>query len=80
MWQYLRSRESIGGFKTGELVFRGPNVSLGYADCLEDLALGDTRNGILETGDIGYCDDGYWHITSRVSDFAKLLKEFVLLI
>jgi long-chain acyl-CoA synthetase len=29
----------------GELIYRGPNVSLGYAECRRDLALGDERGG-----------------------------------
>ena len=32
----------------GELIYRGPNVSRGYAECRKDLALGDKRGGVRE--------------------------------
>ena len=38
--------------KEGELVYYGDNVTLGYAACREDLALGDERKGRLLTGDM----------------------------
>lgn len=57
----------------GELVYYGPNVSLGYATCREDLAKPDEHNGRLETGDIGYKDEeGYFYITGRKKRFIKL--------
>ena len=60
-------------FQTGEIVFYGENVSLGYADCLEDLKLQDTNQGRLQTGDIGYQDeDGYFYITGRKNRFVKI--------
>ena len=34
---------------TGELVYSGPNVALGYAECGEDLANGDEWGGVLMT-------------------------------
>ena len=34
----------------GELVYYGDNVTMGYAECGEDLAKGDDRDGRLETG------------------------------
>ena len=47
----------------GELVYEGPNVTLGYVQCREDLLKGDERHGILETGDMAKCDaDGYFYI------------------
>lgn len=60
-------------FQSGEIVFYGENVSLGYADCLEDLKLQDTNQGRLQTGDIGYKDeDGYFYITGRKNRFVKI--------
>ena len=45
----------------GELVYAGPNVTLGYALCKEDLLKGDERNGIYCTGDIARRDaEGYY--------------------
>ena len=57
----------------GELVYEGANVTLGYAQCREDLALGDERHGRLETGDIAKCDEeGYYYIVGRKSRFLKV--------
>ena len=41
---------------TGELVYEGANVTLGYAECAEDLAKGDERHGRLITGDMAKRD------------------------
>ena len=57
----------------GELVYSGPNVSLGYAECRSDLAKGDENHGILHTGDIARRDsDGYYYITGRLKRFVKI--------
>jgi len=59
--------------RDGELVYSGPNVSLGYAECKEDLANGDENNGVLCTGDIARRDaDGYYYITGRMKRFVKM--------
>lgn len=58
---------------TGELVYEGPNVTLGYAQCGEDLIKGDERHGRLETGDMAKRDvDGYYYIVGRKKRFLKL--------
>lgn len=58
---------------TGELVYEGANVTLGYAECGEDLALGDERNGVLQTGDMAQFDeDGYYYIVGRKKRFLKI--------
>lgn len=58
---------------TGELVYEGKNVTLGYAECGLDLALGDERNGILLTGDMAQFDkDGYYYIVGRKKRFLKI--------
>lgn len=58
---------------TGELVYEGENVTLGYAEKGEDLVKGDERNGILETGDIAKFDsDGYYYIVGRKKRFLKV--------
>ena len=57
----------------GELAFRGPNVTMGYARCKEDLLLGDIWNGEYHTGDIARRDeDGCYYIVGRLSRFLKL--------
>ena len=57
----------------GELIYEGPNVTLGYANCGEDLSKGDERNGILETGDIAKFDeDGFFYIVGRKKRFLKI--------
>jgi len=57
----------------GELVFKGGNVSLGYAENCFDLASGDQNGGILKTGDIAERDDdGFYRIVGRKSRFLKL--------
>lgn len=60
-------------YTAGELVYEGPNVTLGYAECGEDLELGDERRGILYTGDMAQIDeDGYYYIVGRKKRFLKI--------
>lgn len=57
----------------GELVYYGPNVSLGYAERQSDLALPDQNQGRLSTGDVARWDDaGYVYITGRLKRFIKM--------
>ena len=65
---------------TDELVYRGPNVMLGYAESRADLAKGDELNGVLRTGDLARQDeDGYFYITGRLKRFLKMFgKRFNL--
>lgn len=66
-------REIADPYTTGELVYEGRNVTLGYAECGEDLALGDERHGLLETGDMAQFDeDGYYYIVGRKKRFLKI--------
>ena len=58
---------------TGELCYRGKNVSLGYAESYKDLHNGDENEGTLSTGDLGYMDkDGFYFITGRKKRFIKI--------
>lgn len=58
---------------TGELVYEGDNVTLGYAECGEDLIKEDERHGRLETGDMAQLDeDGYFYVVGRKKRFLKL--------
>lgn len=57
----------------GELIYRGANVALGYAEKGEDLALGDLFAGSLHTGDIATVDaDGFYSIVGRKKRFLKI--------
>lgn len=57
----------------GELVCRGENIALGYAENSADLLLGDDFQGVLYTGDLGFADDeGYFYLTGRRNRFVKL--------
>lgn len=57
----------------GEMVYEGPNVTLGYAERKEDLELGDERRGVLYTGDLAKKDDdGFFYIVGRINRFVKL--------
>lgn len=58
---------------SGELIYKGKNVTLGYAENRFDLACGDENKGILKTGDIAYFDpDGYYYISGRKKRFLKI--------
>ena len=65
--------ESFEGEATGEMVYRGENVTLGYASCQEDLLKGDDNHGIMHTGDIARRDsDGCYFIIGRMKRFLKI--------
>ena len=59
--------------KTGELVFSGKNVCLGYANNIFDLSKGDENKGILRTGDIAKRDkDNFYYIVGRKDRYVKI--------
>jgi acyl-CoA synthetase (AMP-forming)/AMP-acid ligase II len=59
--------------ETDEVVYRGPNVMMGYAETAADLARGDDLGGVLATGDRGRLDeDGFLFITGRLKRMAKV--------
>ena len=65
--------ESFQGEATGEMVYRGENVTLGYAQCAEDLANGDENRGVRRTGDLARRDaDGCYYIIGRLGRFLKI--------
>lgn len=62
----------------GELVYEGDNVTLGYAECLDDLRKGDERFGKLVTGDMAKRDkDGFYYIVGRKKRFLKMFGKRV---
>ena len=59
--------------ETGNLIYEGPNVFMGYATKKSELMLGDLQLGRLDTGDIAYRDsDGYYFIKGRKNRFIKI--------
>ena len=57
----------------GELVYRGRNVSMGYAECGSDLQKEDENQGVLITGDLAKRDeDNFYYIVGRKKRFIKL--------
>jgi long-chain acyl-CoA synthetase len=65
--------EIIAPDVTGELVYEGPNVTLGYAEYGNDLIKGDECFGKLITGDMAKIDeDGYYYIVGRKKRFLKI--------
>ena len=65
--------ETFEGEATGEMVYRGENVTLGYATSKEDLLKGDENHGIMHTGDLARRDaDGCYFIVGRLKRFLKI--------
>ena len=65
--------ETFEGEAEGEMVYRGENVTLGYATCSEDLLKGDENHGIMHTGDLARRDaDGCYFIIGRLKRFLKI--------
>ena len=65
--------ETFEGEAQGEMVYRGENVTLGYATCREDLLKGDENHGVMHTGDLARRDaDGCYYIVGRMKRFLKI--------
>jgi len=57
----------------GELVYKGDNVMMGYAQSYFDLHNGNENNGILYTGDLAKRDkDGFYFVIGRKKRFLKM--------
>lgn len=58
--------------EVGEILYKGDNVMLGYAETIVDLSKADELNG-MSTGDLGYKDeDGFYYVTGRMKRFIKI--------
>jgi len=58
---------------SGEIIYRGPNVMMGYAAGFADLARGDDLAGVLATADSGRLDDqGFLYVHGRMDRTVKL--------
>lgn len=69
----LDEKVNEDGSVDGELGYRGPNVTMGYAVCKEDLMKDDEFCGEYHTGDIARRDsDGFYFIIGRKKRFLKL--------
>ncbi|HVO97878.1 MAG TPA: AMP-binding protein [Bryobacteraceae bacterium] len=65
--------EIKGNDGSGELVYHGPNVMMGYATNRADLEQGDRLHGTLETGDLCRIDDeGFLFVIGRLKRDAKV--------
>ena len=65
--------ETFEGVAEGEMVYRGENVTFGYATCADDLLKGDENHGIMHTGDLARRDtDGCYYIVGRLKRFLKI--------
>ena len=59
--------------ETGELIFTGSSVCMGYAEKADDLSRGDENHGLLRTGDLAEIDrSGRIYLVGRLSRFLKM--------
>ena len=73
----LDTNETLGPNQSGMLWVKGPNVMKGYLH-REDLTNEVIVDGWYKTGDVALIDDdGFIHITGRVSRFSKIGGEMV---
>ena len=60
-------------FTVGNLMYKGKNVCLGYAEELKDLSKGNENRGLLKTGDLAYFDDdGFFYLKGRKNRLLKI--------
>jgi long-chain acyl-CoA synthetase len=61
-----------GDGETGEVVFAGPGVMMGYATSRADLSRGDEQGSTLRTGDRGCLRSGMLYVTGRLDRQVKV--------
>ncbi len=64
---------AAGEGEAGEVVYEGPNVMMGYARERADLGEGDSKHGVLHTGDLGRLREGFLYLTGRADRQVKVL-------
>ena len=70
---YEMDKVILESYVSGEIVYKGANIMLGYAEKQSDLEKGESTERILHTGDLAYRDeDGFYYITGRKSRYVKL--------
>ena len=63
----------LGAGEEGLVWYEGPNVMMGYAESIDDLARADNLGGLLSTGDVGWLGEaGHLTITGRVKRMGKV--------
>ena len=74
LWIENKDRELIDQVNSvGELIYSGKNVSMGYANSINDLGLGDVNKGVLRTGDLAKFDsEGFFYIEGSANRFIKI--------
>ncbi|MDI9570463.1 MAG: AMP-binding protein, partial [Pseudomonadota bacterium] len=73
-WLETENGEVITAEDTvGELVYKGDNVAMGYAEGWADLGKGRENGDVLKTGDYAKRDaDGFYYIVGRKKRFLKM--------
>ena len=74
MWIENENNEKIKNInEVGQLVFKGKNVFMGYAEGWEDLDKKNQNKKILYTGDLAKFDkDGFFYLIGRLKRIAKV--------
>jgi acyl-coenzyme A synthetase/AMP-(fatty) acid ligase len=68
-----KNREVTEPHVVANLIYRGPNVAMGYAFSDLDLVRGDDFNGYLNTGDLAYRDEeNYFYLVGRSDRHIKV--------
>jgi len=63
----------LSSLASGEIVYSGENVMMGYARGRVDLGLGDLLGGVMHTGDLGVLDgEGRVTLNGRISRICKI--------
>jgi len=68
-----KGKKIIQSGQQGELIYKGSNVFMGYANNISDLNNVKNENKVLRTGDIATFDkDNFFYIEGRIKRIAKI--------